>query len=300
MELNKYFQLLGVKPENTWTEIKQAYHQSVKEHHRDRFSHASDKKRAESTLKQINLAYEHLKQHYNSPDLAATGESLIKAEVKLIDPQDLYQLGAKLAECGQLPEAIAQFNLAIKLDTNYIQAYQYRGFLLEKLGYEHRAKADFERIYQLKKPKQQQPIVISNYTNEKIEFISDRDFSSPSIARRTVIDWDKTTSIANKQTWLTVIFSLFTGFGGYLYTARYQALLLSFSLIFGIGIVTTAEKEDAKNLSSLSCHTLYTHGVSKENIFEAATYIFAQGIYPTQAKVRSLSRKELEKDRIDF
>ena len=31
----------------------------------------------------------------------------------------------------------------------------------------------------------------------------------------------------------------------------------------------------------------YTHGVSKEDIFEAATYIFAQGIYPTQAKVRS-------------
>ena len=207
MELNKYFQLLGVKPENTWTEIKQAYHQLVKKHHRDRFSHASDKKRAESTLKQINLAYEHLKQHYNSPDLTATGVNPMKAEVKLIDPQVLYQSGAKLAERGQLPEAISQFNLAIKLDTNYIQAYQYRGFLLEKLGYKHRAKADFERVCQLKKPNRQQPVETFNYTNERVEFVSDRDLLFPLTAKRTVIDWDKTTSIANKQTWLAVILS---------------------------------------------------------------------------------------------
>lgn len=75
---------------------------------------------------------------------------------------------------------------------------------------------------------------------------------------QTNIDWDKTTAIALKQTWLAVILSLFTGIGGYLYTGRYRALLISFGIIFGIGITTTAEQEDPESLYDFGAVFLLT------------------------------------------
>ncbi|NJN76264.1 MAG: hypothetical protein HC796_08820, partial [Synechococcaceae cyanobacterium RL_1_2] len=46
--------------------------------------------------------------------------------------------------------AIEDFNLAIHHQPDYIEAYQYRAFVREKLGFNHGAAADFKRVKELK------------------------------------------------------------------------------------------------------------------------------------------------------
>ena len=55
-----------------------------------------------------------------------------------------------------------------------------------------------------------------------------------------------------------MVLSLFTGLGGYLYTGRYRALLISFGIIFSIGITTTADREDPEALSDFAAVFLLT------------------------------------------
>ena len=247
IDLQNSYQLLGVKPSNTWAEIKKVYRKLVKQHHPDRFLNNSAKQQAESKFKQINLAYEYLERHHNSvASNTSIGKNSFRSRVNKTNPQDLYEAGAKLAEEKQFTEAIAQFDLAIKLAPNYLQAYQYRGFLLEKLGCAYRAKAHFERVRQLQQPASPQTVKTSP-TYKPIEFTNDI-YNQP-MTQKLDINWDKTKSVAQKKIWLAVILSFFTGIASYTYTARYRALLISLSLVFGVGIVTAVEQEDSDILS---------------------------------------------------
>lgn len=61
-ELAKYYELLGVAPGASGSELKQAYHDLAKVWHPDRFSHDPRlQQKAEKKLKEINDAYERLK-----------------------------------------------------------------------------------------------------------------------------------------------------------------------------------------------------------------------------------------------
>lgn len=114
------------------------------------------------------------------------------------------------------------------------------------MGYEYRAKADFDRVRQLQQPSKKQTAT-NSYTDDRVEF-TNNIYTKP-MTQLTDFNWEKTTSVAKKQIWLAVILSLFAGIGGYLYTARFRALLISFSIVFGIGIVTTVENETREDLS---------------------------------------------------
>lgn len=146
--LKDYYELLGLKLNASPEEIKQAYRHLVKKWHPDRFPHNSDEQReASEKFRQISQAYEVLKDHQpgSYPPVASDGVTISKT-----DPTVYYQRGAIHAEREEYQEAIAEFTQAIALDPNYLKAYQYRAFMLSKLGYEHRANADFQKVATLK------------------------------------------------------------------------------------------------------------------------------------------------------
>ncbi|AFZ38273.1 hypothetical protein Sta7437_4840 (plasmid) [Stanieria cyanosphaera PCC 7437] len=110
------------------------------------------------------------------------------------------------------------------------------------MGYAYRAKADFERVRQLQQPASP-PTPKTSPTYERIEFTNDI-YNKP-MTQKLDINWDKTTSVAQKKIWLAVVLSFFTGIASYTYTARYRALLISLSMVFGFGMVMAVENEDS-------------------------------------------------------
>ena len=146
--LDRALEILGLKPNASLKEVKQAYRKLAKIWHPDRFIDNPEKqKQAEEKFKIIAEAYEQLQKYYSTnPNATFTSEIYTQKN----DAKTYYNEGAKLAESERYREAIEAFTLAIRLDPDYIQAYQYRGFILSKLGYEHRADADFQKAAELK------------------------------------------------------------------------------------------------------------------------------------------------------
>lgn len=147
-QINQYYQVLGLQPNASPDEIKQAYRKLAKLWHPDRFyDNPSQKQKAETQFKIIVKAYEILKEHNNQN---TNGENRSQFYSKKSSPDFYYQQGIIYAESEQYEEAITEFSRAIHLDDKYIKAYQYRGFVLSKLGYENRADADFRKVQEIK------------------------------------------------------------------------------------------------------------------------------------------------------
>lgn len=152
-----YYEILGLTTEASTEEVKQAYRKLVKFWHPDCFCHNPEKLReAEQKFKEIVAAYEFLKDissenlpksHPPSQDIDI---SVTKIKVESDHPSIHYQNGVDYAEKEDYELAISEFTLAINLDPNFLKAYQYRGFILAKLGYENRANADFQKADKLK------------------------------------------------------------------------------------------------------------------------------------------------------
>ncbi len=110
-------------------------------------------KQAEQEIQKINQAYEVIKDHIQDTlnfNDAPKFDNSPKIKTQKADASYHYDLGVELAEQENYQAAIAEFSQAIKLNSNYIKAYQYRGFILSKLGYEYRADADFRKVATLK------------------------------------------------------------------------------------------------------------------------------------------------------
>ncbi|MDO8747360.1 MAG: DnaJ domain-containing protein [Thermodesulfovibrionales bacterium] len=64
-DINRYFEILGLKPGASFEEAKEAYKDLVKVWHPDRFAHDPTlQQKAQEKLKEINEAYEKLKAYY--------------------------------------------------------------------------------------------------------------------------------------------------------------------------------------------------------------------------------------------
>lgn len=74
--INRSYEILGLKPGASHSEIKQAYRHLAKTSHPDRFSHDTQlKQKAEEEIKKINQAYEQLKCYLeNSADKTSNTE----------------------------------------------------------------------------------------------------------------------------------------------------------------------------------------------------------------------------------
>ena len=151
--MDKYYQILGLKLNASPEEVKKAYRQLVKIWHPDRFhNNDQEQKQAEAKFKEIAEAYEILKDYIpgSSSTSSFSSTSTTGVKVKRTSPEMLYQRGVEFAEKEKYQEAIEEFSQAIRCDETFVKAYQYRGFILDKLGYKQRAESDLRKATELK------------------------------------------------------------------------------------------------------------------------------------------------------
>jgi COMPASS component SWD3 len=164
-ELQHYYKILGLSVGASQADVKHAYRELAKVWHPDRFTHdPQGKQQAEAQFKQINEAYNYLRDYQfdpsdepeppleeSPPPEPTTTRSTVTTH--RTDPELFYQRGAELVKAGRYTESLEEFTTAIRLDPSYAQAYRYRGFVNSMLGFELGAEADLEkaRILELEK-----------------------------------------------------------------------------------------------------------------------------------------------------
>jgi WD40 repeat protein len=140
---------------------KQAYRKLAKTWHPDRYLNDPIlKAKAEVEIKKINQAYAVIKAYQAKNVNAAiqpnplTDSNSKNSETKVVKtqhtPEFYYQQGMSDFESEDYNTALNSFSQAIKLNPNYVEAYQCRGFILSKLGYDLRADAEFKKAHQIK------------------------------------------------------------------------------------------------------------------------------------------------------
>lgn len=163
--IERYYEILGLQPGVSETEVKQAYRKLAKQWHPDRFADDPQlKKKAEEKFKLINEAYEKLREYL--PDFQQQSFQSKYYTSKQGYAEFYYKQGVQEAEKDNYKEAIENFSYAIKLNINYIEAYQYRGFIRDKLGLRNAANADFRKSRELKLKWQQKPSNTATYPSE--------------------------------------------------------------------------------------------------------------------------------------
>ena len=148
MAIEEYYKILEIETNASREEIKQAYRHLAKIWHPDRFyNDPKMKQQADEKIKQINQAYEALKYYaVNSGSLVSGGGVAIEKT----NPEYYYQQGVDNAERENYYEAIENFSRALRLNPKFLKAYQYRGFVREKLGLKKSAESDFQMVFKLK------------------------------------------------------------------------------------------------------------------------------------------------------
>ena len=158
-DISRWYAVLGVSPTASLKTIKEAYRELAKLWHPDIYIDDPElKSRAEAEIKEINQAYGEIKVYLTAKlndtfksDHSKT-ESNQPSKIKKIKqtPEFYYQQGVTLANQENYDDALTSFALALKLNADYLEAYQYRGFILAKLGFNFRADAEFKKAHQIK------------------------------------------------------------------------------------------------------------------------------------------------------
>ncbi|BAZ44842.1 heat shock protein DnaJ domain-containing protein [Chondrocystis sp. NIES-4102] len=153
--ISQCYAILGIQPKASPEATKKAYRNLAKIWHPDRYTdNPALKAKAEIEIKKINQAYATIKDY-----LANGSNNIIDVDVNSSQPsvnkqqrtpEFFYQQGVAYAESQNYQDALNSFAKAIKLNADFLEAYQYRGFILSKLGYEYQADAEFRKIHQIK------------------------------------------------------------------------------------------------------------------------------------------------------
>ncbi|WP_414530855.1 J domain-containing protein [Nodularia chucula] len=155
LDINHAYEILGLTAGASQGQVKQAYRKLVKIWHPDRFSDPQQKQEAEAKIKDINVAYNQLKsQQLNTESVASptptnTSNDQVNISVQRWDAETFYNCGVENASQGKYEEAIADFTKAIRLNPHYVEAYKYRGFVCDQLGFEYRAASDLNKAASL-------------------------------------------------------------------------------------------------------------------------------------------------------
>ena len=148
-DIQKYYCILNLKNNASLEELKTAYRQEVRKWHPDRFIEDKEKQReALNKIKAINEAYEILKvycgNHNSNKKVIARSD-----KYKIEKDRFYYNLALEKVEKGNYEESLDYFAKAIKLNPEYLEAFKARKKVLEKLGFQHRVKADIKKILDL-------------------------------------------------------------------------------------------------------------------------------------------------------
>ena len=177
---DRYYKILGLTPTATPEQVKQAYRKLAKQWHPDRFIDRPHLQLlAQQEISKINQAYAILKNAPSQSKTERIGRDRVFKTVKNAS-EIHYQRGVEFAEAEAYEKAIAEFTLAIKIDKNYLKAYQYRSFILAKLGYELRAERDFKKVASLKNQ-------AAHSSNERISYHYPNYFQKKSSRSRKFI-----------------------------------------------------------------------------------------------------------------
>ena len=200
--ISQYYKILGLELTASTAEIKIAYRNLAKKWHPDRFiSQPEQLKKAEQEIQKINQAYEIIKEYIQN---AKNIDTKTQLKTQIYDADHHYNLGVKLAEQENYQEAIAEFSQAIKLNNEYIKAYQYRGFILSKLGYENRADADFGKVKKIKINNKQSK---TNNSSQQTQNYNNSYNCTPSQSNDSVKDHSIHTIFAHKATVSSILIS---------------------------------------------------------------------------------------------
>lgn len=150
--LQECYKILGVAPQASPKEIRQAYIRLAKQWHPDsqtRTHHSAEV--AQERFLQIQKAYEKLKQHQDSgatdtpPPRPAAPKTRATATPVPLNADIIYANASVLGRQGRYDEAIEELSRAIRINPNFALAYKYRGHLRSIQGLERQAEADLNK-----------------------------------------------------------------------------------------------------------------------------------------------------------
>ena len=154
------YALLKISTSASPSTAKQAYRKLAKIWHPDRYINDPIlRAKAEVEIKKINQAYAVIKAYQTENDNNAVvkpntpsygRKSATKVSKSQHTPEFYYQQGMSYFEAEDYYAALESFSLVITLSPNHLEAYQCRGFILSKLGYNLRADAEFRKAHQIK------------------------------------------------------------------------------------------------------------------------------------------------------
>lgn len=161
-DVARSYAVLKIPATATPESVKQAYRKLAKLWHPDRYINDPIlRAKAEAEIKKINQAYAVIKADWdskqsnsgflrNSASYSSPQKSPTKVAKTQNTPEFYYHQGMSDLESKNYNAALNSFAQAIKLNPNYLEAYQCRGFILSKLGYDLRAEAEFKKANQIK------------------------------------------------------------------------------------------------------------------------------------------------------
>ncbi|MGF1591133.1 MAG: DnaJ domain-containing protein [Pleurocapsa sp.] len=153
-DIFQYYAILGIKHTASPEATKKAYRNLAKVWHPDRYvNNPILKAKAEDEIKKINQAYATIKAYAADPHQIVepiSNNPKSRISKQQTTPESYYQQGVIYAEQENYQAALDSFAQAIRVNGDYLEAYQYRGFILSKLGYKLRADAEFKKAHQLK------------------------------------------------------------------------------------------------------------------------------------------------------
>ena len=162
--LNYYYGVLNLEPGSTKEEIKRAYRRLAQQWHPDKFSKQPEQlQKAREKFELINEAYTRL-IHVSRIETEAIGH---RVSVRSVSAEKHYENGIAYLQQGKRKLAIDSFTQAVRKQPDYLQAYQARAFILEQLGLDRQAKADFETVAKLKRDRQ--ATVVNDVVNSSID-----------------------------------------------------------------------------------------------------------------------------------
>jgi curved DNA-binding protein CbpA len=107
-----YYQLLGVSPQASVAEVRQAYARLAREKHPDRFRDEAEKKLAQSAFQDITTAFNALANPKSRQEYDAARERPTPRTAEEI-ATDAYERSQQALEAGQIEEAVTLLQTAV-------------------------------------------------------------------------------------------------------------------------------------------------------------------------------------------